>query len=165
MGEVWLRFTVGTLRRRRIVGYVVLTVSPFVGAVSFARGDDPFWVGPVFGLGAGLLAFLLVKVDSRPKYVVRDGVLVNGRKNKPLLVLAQASRVGVDVDPKSRGALAIIIDGIRILLGDSWVTSYYEPDGLRALAAGLAASPHPEAQQTANWLHYFAANPDRDSWP
>lgn len=160
-----MRFTVGTRRRRRIGGFVVLAVSPFVGAASFAGGDDPFWVGPLFGLAVGLLTFLLVKNSSRPKYVVRDGVLFNVRKNKPLLVLAQASRAGVGVEPRSRGTLAIVIDGIRILLGDSWMASYYEPAGLRALAEGLAASPHPEAQQTASWLHYFAANPDLGSWP
>ncbi|MPZ81704.1 MAG: hypothetical protein GEV28_15395 [Actinophytocola sp.] len=33
-----------------------------------------------------------------------------------------------------------------------WIASYYEPDGLRALAAGLGKSPHADAQHTAAWL-------------
>jgi hypothetical protein len=161
---VWLRRTKG-FRVAVLVGLVgTLALAVFVAAFAPERSAGPTAVG--FWLVVLVPAFLLV---LRPKYRIRDDVLTMHGLRRRTCRLPDVVRTGFVREKSVRGptSLLLVIDRrIRIRLADGlWCQCYYRPEDLRALADGLAKSPHEQPRRDAGWLRWFADDPGSHRWP
>jgi hypothetical protein len=133
-------------------------------AIGHHQGD--FLVGAYIGLGcwAVLWAFMLPQFYTR--YRIRGDSLVSSGLGTNKVDLASAWRACFEVPHKGRkGQLVLVLDIMRIKLGDTSIGCYYRPDGLHVLADALAKSSNPDIRATAQSLRAVADQPDASPWP
>lgn len=164
MGKVWLRYTAKV--HRSTVAQVLSVMA--LGPIGVAVGSGRAWFWPVLWITLvfGCLGSAYVLYRLRPRYYIQGENLMRRGRAAPVCSLRTA-----DTDIRTlrvahkKTRLVLYLDGTKIPMGDTWITSYYEPDGLEALADGLDQSDYVQQHDVADWLRNFAARPTRRKWP
>ncbi|HEV8559250.1 MAG TPA: hypothetical protein VGR06_23145 [Actinophytocola sp.] len=160
-----------TRRARRSQVLLLATIGvgmPLFTGVVFAAsyGVNWFALGMVPGLANTVLCCLVPLYDwVFRRYAVHGTTLVYGPFRRKL-TLPEVNTVTLRRrQGRLYDRLTLRLDRVRIRLGDRWCRGWFEPDGLHALANGLALTRFVPIHDTAAWLHHYAEHPSVEAWP
>ena len=159
-----LRYTKESSRRFVLITLAIALVGPFASGLYYAAtGEGDFVVGAAIWL---VLLVMLWPMQFARRRKARRLRLHGDQLETDELWIELTTDSDIHLTTLHGGStLAIRFGRVRIVLGEPWCASHFEPADLRAIAARLERSIHEQCQEIGKRLRLLADRPRRSSWP